>query len=203
MAKPPTFTSTLTEVCNLSLAMIGSSPDQYLDDIDTDTGQIATVCRQFLYVTIRDVQSEFRWEELTSRVTLTTPQDITEDLNYKWGYRYLLPDDYLIPIWWDDSDHEIEAGYVYCNTEDNYVFNYIAYSILVDDWSSQLLITIKQRLAMALCLPLIEDDGKYEALLNEYERVILPRATRLSSYGKKVPNIRKRVGNWSRTRGRV
>lgn len=200
MAKPATFVSTLTEAANLSLAIIGEASKDLLVDIDTDTTKNSDWVRQFIYITIRDVQSEFRWDELITRVILTTPEDLTANDAYDWGYRYALPDDYLIPLWYDESDHEIESGYVYCNTEDDYRFHYVKYSIDPSEWSSHLLSVVKHRTAMAICVPITENETKYEALLTEYERIVLPRAERMSSYGKKVPNNRRKRSSWSRTR---
>lgn len=201
MAKPATFVSTLTEVANLALSIIGEAPKDQLTDIDTDTGIIADSVRQFIYVTIRDLQSEFRWEELITRVILTTPDDLTANDAYTWGYRYTLPNDYLIPLWYDESNHEIEGGFVYCDTEDDYRFSYVKYSIDPVEWTSHLLSVVKHRTAMAICVPITENETKYEALLTEYERIVLPRAERMASYGKKVPNSRyKRLG-WATTRG--
>lgn len=203
MAKPPTFTSTLEEVANLALGMIGEAKKDYIEDLDTVDTVIGDAVLQHIYVVIRDVQSEFRWEELITRELLTTPEDITDNQAYDWAYRYALPDNYLMPLWYDETDHVIEGGYVYCDTPDDYRFHYVGYSIDPLVWSPQLLVTIKHRLAMALTVPLGDDAGTYTQLLTEYERIILPRAERLSSYAKVVPNKRRSRGRTASIRGRV
>lgn len=202
MAKPPTFITTLTGIANISLSMLGEKFNTQLIDIATDTGDLAKLVNQFIYPAIRDVQFQFRWDELVTRVVLTSPDDMTGNPAYPWGYRYALPDDYLTPAWQDQVDYEIEGGFVYCNWSDNYVFPYHKYSIDPAEWTSGLLEVVKCRLAISLCMPLTENQIKYDNLLTELERIILPRDERVSSYGKKHPNSTYKQGNLSKVRGR-
>lgn len=203
MAKPETFIATLTEIANNSLGMIGYAEKDMLTDVDTDTGLIAEKMRRFLYQTIRTVIGQLRPEELIVRTTLTTPDDLTANLNYDWSYRYTLPDDYVGTLWYDETDHLVEGGYVYCNSADNYVFKYIKYSIDPSEWSGELIEVMRYRIAQSTCIPLTGSETKYEALLNEIKRVVEPICERIMSYGKKVPNNRRKRYRYSYTRGRV
>jgi hypothetical protein len=205
MAAPPTFISTLTELANQSLGMIGIAQKDFLADVATDTGVIAEKVQLYIYTVIRTTIGQLRPEELISRVILATPaDDLTEDLEYDWGYRYTLPDDYVGTLWFDDgNDHLVEGGYVYCNVPENYIFNYIKYSIDPSEWSGELLEVMRYRISQAICIPITENEVKYEALLAEIKRVVEPTCERIMSYGKKVPNNRYQRFNLSRRRGRI
>ena len=183
--------------------MIGYAEKDMLTDVATDTGLIADKVRRYLYQTVRTVIGRLRPEELLVRVTLTTPEDITDNLNYDWGYRYTLPDDYIGAIWYDETDHLIEGGYVYCDWPDDYVFKYIKYSIDPSEWSGELIEVMRYQVAQAFCISLTDNEVKYEALLNEIKRVVEPISERIMSYGKKVPNNRRQRFGFSYTRGRV
>ena len=204
MAKPETFVSTLTELVNQSLSMIGVAQVDLLANLDTDTGPIAEKCRLFVYSTIRTIIGQLRPEELIWRVVLETPEgDITEDTQYDYGYRYLLPDDYIGALWSDVDTHRIESGHVYCNVIENYVFRYIKYSIDPAEWSGEVLEVMRYRIAQSICIPITDNEVKYEALLNEAKRVIEPICERIMSYGKIYPNNRYKRSVMSQIRGRI
>lgn len=203
MAKPESFISTLTELVNQSLGMIGIAKGDLLTDIDTDDSVIADKVRLYVYTVIRTVIGQLRPEELISRVVLTTPEDIAEDAEYDYSYRYTLPDDYIGTLWYDETDHLVEGGYVYNDYIDDYVFRYIKYSVAPSDWSGELLEVMRYRIAQAICIPITDNEVKYEALLSESKRVVEPICERIMSYGKKYPNTRYKRHSWSRIRGRI
>lgn len=202
MAKPATFISTLTELVNQSLGMIGVGEQDLLSDVDTDTTVTANKVKLYLYTVIRTVIGQLRPEELVKRVTLTTPDDITEDLEYDYGYRYALPDDYIGTLWYDEDCHMVEGGYVYNDYIDDYVFRYIKYSIDPSEWSGELLEVMRYRIALAICIPITDNEVKYDALLTESKRVIEPISERIMSYGKKYPNSSYKQHTLSKLRGR-
>ena len=203
MAAPATFVSTLTELANLSLGMCGVANKDFLTAIDTDTGIVADKVRLYIYQTVRETIGQIRPQELIGRVVLTTPEDITEDAQYDYGYRYTLPDDYVGTLWYDTDLHMVEGGYVYCNHQDDYVFRYIKYSIDPSEWSGEFLMIMRYRIAQSICIPITDNEVKYDALLNEIKRVVEPTSERIMSYGMKYKNPRQKRGSWSAMRGRI
>ncbi len=59
------------------------------------------------------------------------------------------------------------------------------------------------RLALEICMPLTENAQKYNSLLEEYEKVVFPRAKLVGSFDTENPRPRIARGRYSRTRGGV
>ncbi|RKX36323.1 MAG: hypothetical protein DRP64_18710 [Verrucomicrobia bacterium] len=205
MAKPATFVATLTEVGNLSLEAIGEAPKDFLTDavFDDNTGTIAEIVQRHMYVVIREAQTDYKWDCLFKRAVLTTPEDITDNDEYLWDYRFTLPDDFLTGIFHDHYDYEIEGGFIYCNFETELRFSYVRYSIDPAEWPSTMLAVVISKLSMAICMPITENQVKYEKILTEFERVVLPRAQRVDALAKKYPRNRRKTMGYARSRGRV
>jgi hypothetical protein len=205
MPTDPTFVSTLTEIANLALQRLGE-PEQNLltnDDITLDDTVHAAVVRRLIYPVIRGAQTYYRWDVLFKSVTLTDPTDLTEDENYVWAYSYDLPDDFLAPLWTDEFEYEIEGNKIYCDIQDELVrFRYIRYSLDPSEWPQTLIDIVWYKLALALCMPITENDAKYNAIITEYRQVVLPEAERIDAYGKKQPNSRYKRLRYATARGR-
>ena len=201
MAKPATFISTLTELVNQSLGMIGYAEKDLLTDVALDTSVLAVKVRLYLYTVLRTVIGQLRPEELITRTILTTPEDITADARYDYGYRYVLPDDYIGTLWTDEENYTVESGYVYCDWPDDFNFGYIKYSIDPSEWSGELLEVMRYRIAQTICIPCTDNEVKYDALLTESKRVVEPICERIMSYGKKYPNSSYKRHTVSRLRG--
>lgn len=205
MPTDPTFTATLTEIANLALEDIGEAPKDFLTDpvFENNTGLVADVVKRHMYVVIRQAQTDFRWDVLYKRLEQATPdEDLTDDLTVAWGYAYNLPDDFLAPIWTDSYSYEIEANKLYCNIPESLVFHYRRYSIDPSEWPQTLLDVVREKLAIAICIPITENDAKLGALIQKFEGLTLPRAQRVDAYSKKQPNSRWKRQEYSRTRGR-
>jgi hypothetical protein len=204
MALPATFTDTLTELANLALEDIGEAPKDFLTDpvFDDNTGLVAEVVQRHMYVVIREAETDYTWDALLKPVILTSPEDLTEDETYVWGYRYPLPDDFLRPIFDESFSYEIEGGFIYCDVMDDLRFKYHRYSIDPAEWPSTLLAVVRGKLGIAICMPITENEKKLEQIIALFERLVLPRAQRVDAYGKKRPNSRFKRQVYSRTRGR-
>lgn len=204
MPTDPTFISTLTEIANLALEDIGEAPKDFLTDpvFDNNTGLIANVVKRHMYVVIRQAQTNFRWDVLYKSVVLTNPIDLTNDDSTPWGYSHALPDDFLAPQHDEHYAHEIEQNKIYCNISGELVFNYRRYSIDPSEWPQTLLDVIREQLAIAICIPITENDAKLANLIQKFEGLTLPRAQRVDAYSKKHPNSRWKRQEYSRTRGR-
>lgn len=188
------FVDSLEEVVNLALGKIGES--KRIADLDSDTGVVADTVRTFLAQTIREVQSEFRWGELTASVELESPMAENDDT-----YQYTLPSDYLRPASNRDQGYVIENGYLFTETAENFPFRYIRYSEDPAEWSGLLVKCVYFRLALEICMPLSENIQRYNALLEEYEKVVFPRARLVGSFDMESPRPRIARGRYSRTRG--
>jgi hypothetical protein len=204
MPTDPTFIATLTEIANLALEDIGEAPKDFLTDpvFDNNTGLVAEVVKRHMYVVIRQAQTDYRWDILHKSVILSSPEDLTADESTPWAYRYPLPDDFLTPIWDDTFAHEIQENYIYCNVQDDLRFLYRRYSILPSEWPQTLLDVVRDKLAIAICIPITENDTKLTALIQKFESITLPRASRVDAQSKKYPNTRWKRQVYSRTRGR-
>ena len=187
------FVSTLEEIGDLAVRKIGESY-QFVSLAD-DTGSTPDAVRAFIYQVIREVQSEFRWPELIASVELEIPAAENEDT-----YQYNFPSDYLRPASNRDQGYLIENGYVFTNVSENFPFRYIRYSLDPSEWSGLLVKCIFFRLALEICMPVTENGNRYNALLNEYEAVVFPRAKMVASFDHENPKSRRARGGYSRTR---
>lgn len=202
MPTDPTFIATLTEVANLALSKLGERQKDFLSNavFDDNTGTIAEACQQHMYISIRQAQTDYRWDVLFVSVVIATPEDLTEDPSTPWSFRYPLPDDFVAPQYDDTYDYEIQANYIYCDIHQDLTFKYRRYSIDPSEWPQTLMDVVIGKLAIAICLPITENGTKYNALLTEYETIIEPRASRVDAYSKKQPNNRRKHGTYAQTR---
>lgn len=194
MAVPENVTSTLEGVANLSLGKLGQA--KRITDLTADTHPYAKEIRLFIYQVIREVQTEFRWGELTRSVTLEDPAEEIDGI-----YRYVLPEDYLRPASNREQSYRLEDGFLWTPVESNFQLKYIRYSVNPEEWSPLLLKCIYFRLAMEICMPITEDDKRYDKLNSEYETTVFPRAQRIASFDNENPRSRRARGTYSRTRG--
>jgi len=192
----PSFVDSLEEVANLALGKIGEQAA--ISDIDTDTGSAAETVRRFIYQVIREVQSEFRWGELTASVELASPMAENDST-----YQYTLPSDYLRPASNREQEYLIENGYLFTGTAVDFPFRYIRYSENPAEWSGLLVKCVYFRLALEICMPITENAQKYAALLEEYEKVVFPRARQVGSFDNESPRTRIARGTYSRTRSGI
>lgn len=190
------FVDSLEEVANLALGKIGEQIS--ITDIDTDTGAAAETVRRFIYQVMREVQSEFRWGELTKSVLLASPMAENDDT-----YQYTMPSDFLRPASNRDQEYVIENGYLFTGTATDFPFKYIRYSEDPAEWSGLLVKCVYFRLALEICMPLTENSSKYNALLEEYEKVVFPRARQVASFDNENPRTRIARGTYSRLRSGI
>jgi hypothetical protein len=188
------FVDTLEKVANLAVKKIGER--KTIADLDTDIGTVAETVRAFIYQVMREVQSEFRWGELTASVELEVPMSEADGT-----YQYTLPSDFLRPASNRDQSYVIENGYLFTDVSENFSFRYIRYSENPAEWSGLLVKCIYFRLAMEICLPITENIQRYNGLLEEYEKVVFPRAQKIGSFDQENPVSRRAHGSYSRTRG--
>ena len=188
------FVDSLEDVANLAIGKIGEK--RTLSNIETDVGVVAEKVRLFIYQVMREVQSEFRWGELTASVLLASPMAENDDT-----YQYTLPSDFLRPASNRDQEHVIENGYLFTGVSENFPFKYIRYSEDPAEWSGLLVKCIYFRLALEICMPLTENIQRYNGLLEEYEKLVFPRAQKVGSFDNENPRTRIARGRYSRTRG--
>jgi hypothetical protein len=188
------FVDSLEEVAGLALGKVGERKS--IVNLQTDTGSAVETVRRFIFQVIREVQSEFRWGELTASVELESPIAENDDT-----YQYTLPSDYLRPASNRDQEYVIENGYLFTSVSENFPFRYIRYSENPEEWSGLLVKCVYFRLALEICMPITENVQKYNSLLQEYETVVFPRAKMVGSFDTENPRPRIARGRYSRTRG--
>ena len=192
----PSFVTSLEDIANLALGKIGEQ--SVISDIDTDTGSSAVTVRRFIYQVIREVESEFRWGELTKSVLLAIPMAENDDT-----YQYTMPSDFLRPASNRDQEYVIENGYLFTGTATDFPFKYIRYSEDPAEWSGLLVKCVYFRLALEICMPITENAQKYAALLEEYEKVVFPRARQVASFDNENPRTRIARGSYSKLRSGI
>lgn len=112
------------------------------------------------------------------------------------------PSDFLRPLDADGAAYELVGGYFTCPLGSTLSLHYIRYSEDPAEWSPQLLKCIYYRLAMELCLPVLQTDALSRGLVEEYERLVFPQAKRVSSYNRRSTQIRESGrSNYARLRG--
>lgn len=148
-----------TEICNMSLARIGSSRiNDYSDN--TETGAPAIYCRLLYEQTAKALIRSHLWRFARARVQLS--QD-TEDPAFQWTYQYILPSDFLRHILiYDGSDlpegrtyvsYEIEGNRLLIDESTCYM-KYIRWVESPAEWDSLFIEVMVLTLASKLVLPI-------------------------------------------------
>lgn len=169
--------SSLTDVANLALELIGEAP---INNIDTSDDITSQTIRRWIDVVIREVQMDIHWNENYSDLVELTP--VTDDFAGVAGqYQYLLPTDFLqvyeisarpnlsspttsvdvrgwATPWW-----KLEQGYLIARSA-NIVMLYGRYNDDVSSWSSQQLEVIYTALATKICYLITNNQAKSQEM---------------------------------------
>ena len=189
-----TVAKTLEDVANLALGKIGEN--KKISDLETDVRPFAETVRRFIYQVIREVQAEFKWTELIKSVEFEVPMS-----RVNGTYQYTIPSDFLRPADNHDQYYVFENNYIFTDVSGNFPFRYVRYSKEPKEWSALLLKCVYFRLALEICMPVCENSHKYNSLLEEYEKVVFPRAKVIGSYDNESPRSRRAGGRYSSLRG--
>jgi len=185
--------STLTEVSNLALTLLG---EPAISSIDSTTEPAPTLRRVFPGV-LRTHEAAYRWPELITEWAPTEPE---EELSSDDWYMYALPADCLrILEEIDGYTYRIEGEYL-ITPSNAPTFRYLAYSEAVGDWGPQLLDVIAYALAIQVAPKLEQGVKTAEALRAVFDARILPQARRVSAMHGTGITYRARRHRWSQRR---
>lgn len=202
--------SSLTDIANLALSLIGQSP---INSIDNQNTQDAKIMRQWLPVIIKEVQMDIHWpENYTDLVPLTVAE---EDFVVDGQFKYILPTDFLqlyeitadpniatSPTvdarTWNNPWWSIQAGFLICRVENTQIM-YGRFNQTVADWSVQQRKVIYTTLATELAFE-ITNDEKIQARMDK--KLILVKNRAQTSVQNKSRSFRSRPRNFDMANAR-
>lgn len=189
-------TSSLTQVANLALHVIGHNRVQ---NIDTPTQEWEYTIRDVIFDVIKEEQIDFYWPELKREVTL---QKSTEQPLNDTYTQYNLPTDFLQLIRilgnssWIRYGDKIRVDDVLTNSAP--ILEYIKYSDNPSEWSPTLRECIYTHLAKAIAMPITQNTKVYNLANESYIRACGKRDRAFKS--SHSPIRRRRGTDWNRAR---
>lgn len=174
---------TKIDICNHALLKIGASNIASLDtDSNTDnaTIQSAKLCNIFFEQALEEVLRTYKWNSALKRKKLSR---LTEIPDFKFKYKYQLPNDYIRVInIYDNKDgidnkiqFVVEGKQILCDHEEIYL-SYVARVEDVNSLNAFATQCVIQNLAIKLSVPMQLDQDMQNNLITEYNEVILPNA---------------------------
>lgn len=206
--------TTLVDVFNKALGLLGEPPVTTIDPPDTKAGIKLAV---HLYDSIDEAQSCFYWHELITSELIAA--DATD--NHDGRKRYPLPDDCLRPLGVrlegggglpesaytrlvareSEYDYDIEGNFLLTGAESVSVV-YIRRSDDPTEWTPELLRCIVHLAAANSAQAITQDAGIAQNVLQKYEALVKPYAKRLQSKYKTNSTLLPRgFGAWRANRG--
>lgn len=166
-----------TEIANMALHRIGA---QRIMDINDADSKSARVVRDFFEHTVREVGRLAEWQCLKDHATLG---QLSEAPAFGWDYAYALPVNFLRLVKLNGvsyrgepgDDHEIQGRNLLTDAETAEI-EFIAYKEDTGDYDPLFVKAIVAKLAAEIAVPLRQDEGLASRLMEEFERVALPKA---------------------------
>ncbi len=161
------------DICNKALRLVGQMPlkEDEFEKIQTrddlDENKIINAVVRKLYIAIKDeVLDLCNWKIATKHCKLTSYE---EDKNLKYSFKFLLPTDAIRVI--DASSNFIRQGlYIFANTK-ILTISYIA-RIDEQEMNFRLVNLVALRLAMELCLCVLNDDDKLKTMEERFNKTL-------------------------------
>lgn len=193
----PGRSTTITDIANLALSLLGEDAVTDIADPDTEAG---VKLKRWLYQSIDEVQSEYLWRELKTHVADVTP-DATD--HYDGRKRYALPSDCLRPLGfkitddssalnplvrqiggYDDLEYEICGDFLITNMDSTIDIIYIQRNDTPTSWTPELERCVAYNVAIKTGQNITSDMGVVKNLIVYYQTRIEPKARRLQSHYK-------------------
>lgn len=183
-----TMATSKTQLSNLALSRIGETT---IVDINDTTNDAARQCKLHLEPVIREVGRAHKWNCLKARAQLA--QNVVTQPYDEWLYSYTLPTNclqlvkvngYSADTAYIQDNFEIEGRNILTDAEECMI-SYIEYTDDVTVFDSLLDRAIVTLLASYLASIIAGDDKLAIALRDEFEDVVLPRASRVDSMEQK------------------
>lgn len=166
---------TALDICNLALSKLGESP---LRGIDPNGTLASRLCYMHYHPVRREVLCANRWSFATVCTTLTSREEAGEDSSV--NLPHTLPADCLRVLDVGSPGWTLRGRSVYCPAASVRV-RYIADAERVEDFDPLFIEAVATRLAMKLCIPLINSTTAHRSLADEYQRLALPQAAHFNA----------------------
>ena len=171
------------EICNHALLKIGADPIASLDINQTDSEavvQSARLCGILYDQALKETLRTYKWNSALKRSQLSR---LSEAPAFKFKYKYQLPGDCIRVInvydekdaYDDRTQWVVEGRTILCDYENVYLL-YVSNPQDVATLDPFLTKAIIQNLAIKLSVPMQLDQTMQNALIQEYEQVVLPAA---------------------------
>jgi hypothetical protein len=192
--------STLTDVTNRALGLLGEDPITDYAAPDTDAG---VKVKPWVLETIDEVQSSFLWQEIFTSTSIS--KDATDA--HDGRQRYALPANCLRPLGFRNSltglaetvlTHSLRAAGNAYDVEGNYLLTSggdtidLVYNKREDDptkWTAELGRCIYHAIAVNAGQSVTSDSRIVMNILEKYEKLVRPRARLLQSRYKSNPDF--------------
>lgn len=166
---------TALDICNLALSKLGESP---LPGIDPNGTLASRLCYMHYHPVRREVLCANRWSFATVCATLTSREEGAADGSV--NLPHTLPTDCLRVLDVSSPGWTLRGRSIYCPAAQVRV-RYIADTERVEDFDPLFIEALATRLAMKLCIPLINSTTAHRSLADEYQRLSLPQAAHFNA----------------------
>lgn len=157
------------DICNIALSKLGEAP---VPAIDANGSPAARLCYMHYHPVRRETLCACRWSFAKKLVQLTAAED---DASGMHSLSHRLPQDCLRVLSVNCPNWTLRGRCVFCNRAEIHLL-YIADiedPTLFEPLFTEALATL---LAAKLCIPLLSSTTARQALTDEYNRIVLPRA---------------------------
>lgn len=159
----------LTDIANEALALLGEPQIASIDGPDEN----AKVLRAVLPSVVQEVQSEFPWRELRTRITLSSLPDAAPD---GWN-RYPLPTDFLLSFTRNETfEYRVFGGSIESPAGPPLSFEYIREENDHRKWSPELRACVTNLLASRVAMTITQSPELEQRFFNYYRQHHLPKA---------------------------
>ena len=165
---------TALDICNLALSKLGESP---LDSIDPNGSPASRLCYMHYHPVRREVLCANRWSFATVMTELTSREDAGDSST---PLPHTLPSDCLRVLDVKSPGWTLRGRAVYCPAATVRV-RYITDAEDTEHFDPLFVEAFATRLAMKLCIPLINSTTARQALADEYQRIALPQAAHFNA----------------------
>lgn len=170
-----------TFICNQALGLLGSGKIMSLND-ESKEGRF---CKRFYAQTRDEVSAEHRWNFAIKRQTLSR---LSAAPASEWDYQYQTPNDCLrvlqvngFEITEPNRTFSVEGGVVLTDCEGANI-RYIARIEDANLYPPIFIEALAVKIASKLAQPITGSRDLPEALLQKYERVVVPKARRVDAF---------------------
>ncbi len=161
------------EICNKALRLVGQMPltEDEFEKIQTredlDENKITNAVVRKLYICVKDeVLDLCNWKIATKHCKLTSYEKAS---NFNYNFKFLLPSD-VIRLIKASCDFKREGLYVFAKSK-TLTISYIS-RIDEQDMNFRLVNLIALRLAMELCLCVLNDDDKLKVIEERFNKTL-------------------------------